>query len=195
MTLVARLSPRDRRALLVGLGILLPALLVPLALRPFQRALTTARAQLETERDLLVRERRVLAGAAELPPQLQRTTELLALEAPRLFRAPDEVSATAALSGYVAERAHGHRVLLQQAETGAPHPVAGAEGVTGLTVTLRGVGDLEGILGFLHALEEGPRLVRVERLAIERSQRMGPAATDDEEVLSVAALVRGYSVR
>ena len=191
MTLGRALAPRDRRAITIGLLLVLPAVAYRLALVPYIRALSETRDQLSVQREALGRELALVAGGAA-PPGEADLAAVLRAELPRLFRGADELAATAAFAAYVADRARSSRVLLQQTETAAPERREG--GVIALRVTLRALGDLEGILTLLHGLEEGQKLVRVERFAVDQVERLGYRGGRDEEVLTFAALVVAYAV-
>ncbi len=59
------LTPRDRRAILVGLGILLPAVAYVLGVRPYRAALEGVRDRVAAERELLTRELALLADRSD----------------------------------------------------------------------------------------------------------------------------------
>ena len=65
------LSRRDRRALTLGLAVLLPFFLWMFALRPYRDALADARDRLASERALLQREEALVAAAPTLPAALE----------------------------------------------------------------------------------------------------------------------------
>lgn len=188
-----RLRPRDRRALLLGAALLLPILLFGLVGRPYLHALSTTRAELQTQRELLARERTLLEEARAYPARMDDAEAGLRLEVPRLFGGTDELTMTAALAEVVAEEARRSRVLVQGIESREAAPVD--EGVLALQVELRALGDLEGVLTFLHALEQGEKLIRVERLAIERAARYERSAAPEEQVLALTASLRGFALR
>jgi type II secretory pathway component PulM len=186
---LAALSPRDRRALLLGAIVLAPALLFAFVVRPFAGAIAERRERVAAERDLLMRELRLLADARDFPDALRGGEAELLREAPRLFAGSDPVVATSALEAFVAEQAYAHRVLIQRSEALAPEP-AGV-GVVALRTAIRAVGDLDGLLSFLHSLEAGRKLVRVERLSLERvDERDG----QDRVVIAASALLSGYAL-
>ena len=188
---IRRLSRRDRRAVLSGLLVLVPALLFHLIVQPFLGELSEMHGRIERERGLLQREQSLLAEVKAYPRRLQAAEAGLLTEAPRLFAGPDLVAASAALSNYLGGKAHSSRVFLQRSETGTP---AAENGVAELRVELSAVGDLEGMLSFLQALESGPKLVTIPRLVIGRAERVNPSESNDEEVLSLTATVNGYAL-
>jgi Type II secretion system (T2SS), protein M subtype b len=183
------MSPRDRRAVLLGIGILLPGLLYIWAVRPYMTALSDVRDQLATERATLARERAAIATARR-NPQLQHIADsAMRAMRPRLFEGKDDVMASAELASYLGDVARKTRVWLQTANTRPA--VSEADGVRTLRVEIRAESDLRGVLTFLQALERGDKLVRVDRLDISRTPRSNDS---DEETLSVAATLAGFAV-
>ena len=188
---IAQLTRRDRRALTLGALLAVPAVLVQLAVKPYLHSMADLRGRVAREQDLLRREQTLLAELKSYPARLRRSEAVLLREAPRLFAGPDLVAASAALSSYVSGKAAASRVFVQRSETGTP---SAEDGVARLAVDLHAVGDLEGILSFLQALESGPKLVTVSRLIIGKAERLNPGEAGDEEVLSVTASVGGYAL-
>ena len=69
--LLAGLNSRDRRAILLGLGILLPAVAYALGVKPYRAALEGVRDRVAAEQELLARELALLEAAPTLPGELQ----------------------------------------------------------------------------------------------------------------------------
>ena len=184
------MTPRDRRALTWGALILVPAILFNSVARPAYSAFTALGARLEREQDLLQREENLLAGARKYPLDYQAAEERLLGEAPRLFPGPDPVAATAELGSYVNGQAYTNRVMIQRSEP-AP-PSADAAGISRLRLEVQGVSDLEGIVGLLRALENGKKLVSVERLAIAATG--SAAGSEQQETLAFGATVVGFAL-
>lgn len=183
------MSPRDRRAVVIGTLVLLPGILYIWAVRPYQAALSDARDQLETERATLARERAAVATAVQ-HPQLQHVADsVMRTMRPRLFEGKDDVMASSELASYVGDIANNARVWLQDA--GTRPAVPSGDGVRTLRVELRAESDILGTLMFLQGLERGEKLVRIDRLDISRSAR---GDDKDAETLSIAATVSGFAV-
>lgn len=182
-------TPADRRALRLGAMIVVPALFIQLVARPLWRSWGEMEGDLASERSLLAREEALVADAELWPTRYQTGERRLLAEAPKLFDGRDLVAASGSLAGLVAQRAAAHRVFLQQTELRPSTPVDG--GVTAIELELRGASDLRGLLGWLADLEDGKRLVRVERIHFERSPT-DPAI--DAETISFSATVRGYAL-
>ena len=198
----ARLQPRDRRALrrlAVVLGVVLLARGIVI---PSWRSLADARERLATQRDLLARETALLAAAGAYPGAIRDARAALRMAAPRLFAAPDTLTAAAAVAAYAAEQANDAGVLVEGQDTRVGDSTG--TGLVALEVTLRGRGDLDGVLTLLRALEQGEKLVRVVRLDVtgggapEPPPGTVPAAgprspVQAAETLGVALVVRGFA--
>lgn len=159
------MSPRDRRALALGGALVVPALCFALVVRPLAGGVGEVRERVREQRELLARERGLVAQAGEYPARLRRAESALRAEGPRLFRGIDGLAAASALEEYVSDAAERSRVSVRQSESRDGEAVG--EGITALQVDMQGEGDLRGILSLLRTLDSGARLVRVEQLAIE----------------------------
>ena len=181
------MNARDRRAVLLGIGVLLPALLYIWGVRPYQAALSDARDQLATERATLARERAAILTARR-NPQLQHIADsAMRVMRPRLFDGKDDVMASAELASYLGEVAQRARVWLQDASTRQSTPT---QGVRTLRVDIRAESDLQGTLMFLQALERGDKLIRIDRLDISRV----PRDDKDVETLAITATIAGFAL-
>ncbi len=189
MSPVRRLTPRDRRALLIGAAVLLPVLLLRGVVPPYVRARAALGERVRTQRDLLARELAVLAQARSLPERRARADVSLAADAPRLLPGADPYAATAELVGYVGETARRSHVLVQDLQSRSAISPTPAAGLAQIQVELRGQTDFEGVLRVLQALERGAPLVRVDVLAIERTG----ADPGGRETLTLRAAMSGYS--
>jgi hypothetical protein len=187
-----RLAVKDRRAITLGTTILAPALLLKLVVLPGIGALTSLREEVARERDLLTREEQLLREADRWPVRYREGEARLIAAAPQLYDGADPVAGAGALAGYLSQRAVARRVFLQQTEL-RPTIEAGP-GVTALSVELRGSTDLEGLVRFMHDIESGRPLVRVERVHVERTARPAFGSSTDEQVLSFSLTVRGFAL-
>lgn len=195
---LAALGPRDRRALRIGGWIVVPVLLATLVARPLANAWIGQRSALFQERALLARELRLVAESPRDRDLLRTELQALDAAAPRLFGGADAVSASAALARYVTRAARESGLSLEQAETetaldrAAAGPLPNGSMSRGtspaeppLRVSIRASGDIEEVVAFLGALEEGDRLVRVEQVTIAA----GDEATGDDRALLLSATV------
>jgi hypothetical protein len=187
---MSAMRTRDRRAILVGVLVLAPALAFIWGVRPYLAALDMARDRLDAERATLAREQGALAAARRNPELKQVVDSALQAMKPRLFEGRDEVIASAKLASYLGQVARRSHVWLQDAATRTATTTT--PGVRTLHVDVRAQTDFRGLLTFLDALDHGDKLVRVERLDVSR----GVAGAGDEnvEVLTVTATVAAYAL-
>ena len=182
---------RDRRAIVLGLWVVIPSLLF-VGSRPYRAALADGREQLATQSDLLARELALLADLERYPAAYRTADSALARVAPRLFDETDDVLATARLTSYVAGHALASRVLLLEAESAPTQRTK--DGIRVLEADIRAEGDTEGILRFLQALERGPRLVIVRKLALSRSERSLAKGRPAIAIITLTATVNGFAM-
>ncbi len=178
--LFAGLSSRDRRAVFLGLGILLPAAVYILGIKPYRTALDGVRDRVAAEEGLLVRELALLETAPTLPGELQRVEAEAAAFEDRMVRAASGVLAEGELTDFLEESALRSRVLLEEIRGGELG--RGEEPPPGLSVVrlhLRGESDLEGVLTFLDEIEKSRLLLRVRGLALE-PEMARPESNNDE---------------
>ncbi|HEX2165910.1 MAG TPA: type II secretion system protein GspM [Longimicrobiales bacterium] len=183
--LLRTLAPRDRRAVLIGLAVLAPALLWIGVVRPYREALSDLDARVASERALLEREEALLAAAPELPSRATAARERAAGATQRLVSAANVPLAEAEVTAFLQDVALLSRVLLQEVSS-VEAPRGDEEHELGsirpLRLALRGESDLEGVLTFLHRLETGPLLLRIAELSIEPTPQRDDNARMDGAV-------------
>lgn len=184
------MTPKDRRAITIGLGILLPALFGVWGVKPFFAALAETRERLAVERETLARERAAIETARRNPRLRQAADSSMRATIPRLFEGRDDVMASAELASYLGDVARASRVWLQDASTRPAEQLPG--GVRALRVEMRAESDLRGVLAMLKELELGTKFVRIDRLDISRVSRAG--AQDNTETLAMSATVTGFAI-
>lgn len=184
--MIGRLRPRDRRALSLGAAAFLAIGAWSFALRPLRSAIVERSAAVDRNRSLLARERALLRLAPDLPARLAASDSAARGWEDRLFPGVDAVAATASLGAQVAAAARAAGVRLERT-TGRP-PRGTRAGLTELRVALDASGDVASVMRMLDALENGPRLVRVERLAV----RANAGGGDDGLDVSLDAV--GYGI-
>ncbi|HUG39517.1 MAG TPA: hypothetical protein VMM12_03475 [Longimicrobiales bacterium] len=189
---MSSLGSRDRRAIRIGVAVLIAPLVLTLAVRPFGSALEVARDRLEAEASLYRREAALVESAVTMDSLWQTTATTLARVEGRLFSGEAQLAASE-LSAYAAEVARSSQLLLQTNEVIGAEPLDG--GLVAYRVQLAGVGDIVSVVALLLRLETGARLVRVERLTLQRQD--GPDlhdGGDGVQLISVEATVAGYGV-
>lgn len=187
---MSTMSTRDRRAVLVGALVVVPALAFIWGVRPYLAALDMARDRLDAERTTLASEQGALAAARRNPELKQVVDSALRAMKPRLFQGRDDVIASAELASYLGQVARRSHVWLQDAATRSATNTT--PGVRTLHVDVRAQADFRGLLAFLDALDHGDKLVRVERMDVSRGVA-GPG-DDNVEVLTITATLAGYAL-
>ena len=173
------LNPRDRRAILMGLGILIPAAGYVLAWKPYRASLEDVRDRVIAEQELLNRELEVMETSGSLPQKIQQARAEADGHEEKLVRAASGVLAEAELTDFLESSAFRSRVLLEEIRGGEFG--RGEEPPPGLSVVrlhLRGESDLEGVLTFLDEIEKSHLLVRIRGLALE-PEVARPVSDDD----------------
>jgi type II secretory pathway component PulM len=174
-----RLGDRDRRALTLLAVVAAGALAWTFAMRPAWQRIGTLRDQLAAERGLLGRERAALSR-----PDGEAGREAV----PVLFTGRDDAIAAAALAELAGTLAEAHDLWVQAATTGEARVTP--DGVRLVRVDVRAEGDVQGIAGWLAALERGPHAVQVGTLEVSAAPTTGD---DDTEPLAVRATLIGYA--
>jgi hypothetical protein len=163
-----QMSSRDRRAVFLGLAVLLPALVYALGVRPYLTALADVREQTFQAQGLLARELELLERAGELPEAARLAREVASGVQGRMLQARSLVLAEGELTDFLEAAAYRSRVLLEEIRGG--ELARGEEPPPGLSLVrmhLRGESDLEGVLTFLDQLEKSHLLLRIRGLALE----------------------------
>ncbi len=178
--LLSGMAPRDRRAILIGLSILLPAVVYMLGVRPYRAALGEVRDRVAAERELLGRELALLVTSPTVPGQLAQAEARAAVYEDRMVQAASGVLAEREVTDFLEESASRSRVLLEEIRGGELG--RGEEPPPGLSVVrlhLRGESDLEGVMVFLAEIEKSRLLLRIRGLALE-PQVARPESNNDE---------------
>lgn len=172
-------ADRDRRAVLLGLAVLVPVLLYITAVRPYRAALADLRERAAAEHALLQREEALIAGANAAPAGIAGVHARADNAAMRLVHAPNVPLAEAEVTGMLETLATLSRVLLIEMR-GVEPPRARADdddvvSIRPLRLAVRGESDLEGVLLFLQRIETNPLLLRVVELSVAPVRQAGGA--------------------
>jgi hypothetical protein len=163
-----RLSHRDRRALLLGAAVLVPALLWIVVVRPYRDALVGVRERIAAEQALLAREESLIAGEETLPQAIDVALAGAERAERRLVSAANATLAEAELTDYLESAAARSRVLLEELRGVSPgRDSTSVEGVQPIRLSASGESDLSGVTSMLRRIEDGALLVRVSELSIE----------------------------
>lgn len=195
------LAPRDRKAILMGLAVILPVLAWMGVVRPYLTALEGVKDRIELERELLGRELTLLESGPLLPDAIREAEERARQFEGRMLRASSGVLAEGELTRFLEAAAVESRVLLEQIRSGDLG--RGEEPPPGLSLVrlhLSGESDLEGIMAFLAAMERGHLLLRVRGLALEpETARTGTNGQEGSRsavptgVVKVQVIVDGFA--
>jgi hypothetical protein len=162
------LSSRDRRAVLLGFAVLVPALLWVGVVRPYLGALEDLSERAVSERALLEREAELLRDAPGFPDRLRAARAAVDRWDARLVRSSNLALAEAEVTALLEEVARERRVLLQEVRAAGGASVDDAPaGLRPIRLSVRGESDFEGILGFVHGMEEDPLLLRIVGFSME----------------------------
>jgi hypothetical protein len=195
---IRALPDRDRRALLIGVLLLAPALLWIAVVRPYTGAVAELQDRVVSERALLERERSVLREGPMLPARLDAARADLARWESRLIRSANLALAEAEVSSLLEEIARENRVLLQEVRaTPVPREATPPAGLRPIRLTARGESDFEGVLSFLHGMEKDPLLLRVVGLSVDRAasggQGSGNANPPQPGAVSFVVIVEAFA--
>lgn len=184
-----KLSASERKTITRALTVVIPVAAYFLGVRPYQAALSDARERLAVEREALARERGAVATAERNPELKHLTDSVLHAMEPRLFEGRDDVMTSSELASYLGDVAFDNHVWMEDAST---KPVTTTAGVRTLHVEIRAESDFQGILNFLHALEQGDKFVRVERIDLSRG--LSDVGNENAETLLLSATIAGYAL-
>jgi type II secretory pathway component PulM len=168
------LSVRDRRALALGVVAFAPMLLWLLVAAPFVRRLNDTHHRLERSGEMLRRELQIVRSGRQYAAARAEVQRRLDDSQQRLIYATSDASARATLVGVVDERARASNIDVLSVDATADSTSVGT--LRRVSVRLSGVGDMEGILTLIGALEGGSPFLAVTQLEIETS---GPSASTD----------------
>ena len=191
------LRRRDLRAILLGLVVAVPLLAHRYVLGPYLDRTAELAERIVLEGSLLSRERDLIDDVPGLDARIQRLAPRLDLASAALLAGESRVEREGALAGYLAERARESGLLLQRSEGRDPGAADGLGGegnaLVSTSVLVQTLGDLEGVVRFLHALETGPLAARVERLQVQPSP-LRTADPAEAQPLQMGLLVTAFSL-
>jgi len=179
------LSNKDRRALLIGGLILIPPLLWIGVARPWMEAVAETRETVLQEAELLARERSLLQRGPTLPSDLGEARLQLKRKGARLLQSGNAALAEAAIAKTIEEIARANNsLLLEVRSTGRPRGEPEPPGLLPLRLNVRVESDFQGLLGFLHAMESDPLLIRLVGFSMDR----GDGAT-----MTLTSVIEAYA--
>lgn len=178
----ALVSSREQRTIVWGLAIVVVAVVIMRGVVPFAQQWVAREERLAA----VVQRTAQLRALAAQTPQLAQAATIAERE---LAGAPRRVlhARTSALAASTLQ------ALLQEASDGAGLAVnrvdVSPDGEDAVTATLAVVGDIHGLAALLATLERGPRVVRIERLAVTQNTALRGAPDVLQVTLGVRAPV------
>lgn len=177
-------STREQRVVVTGALIVIVAVLVTYAVLPFARRWQTREAEIDS----------VSARVSYLSSLVDRTSNLqsladtreraLATEPRRVLHARSNTLAASALQTWLQEAADASRVVVTRLDV-TPDTLA----TNGVPATLSAYGDIHGVAALLDVVQSGPRVMRLERLSVQRNAALIGAADVVQVTLQVRAPV------
>ncbi len=167
----ASLAPRERRVIIAGGSVVLAAVLALRIAPGVARAMELRRARAEQSVSALARAREALDEQPVARESLGVRAARLVSLAPRLFGGSTAAEAGAEVTSFTSGRAamRGVRIVRQDVATDST-----AAPFLMVRLRLEAEGDVTGIVQWLADLEEGDKLVAVDRLTISAAE---PGAT------------------
>ena len=158
------MTATDRRAVILGGGVVLAALLLLRVLPWTVRSALAAEAGLRERAALLARARADLADAAVLRDSAVELGQALVGLAPKILSGNTVAEAVSDLSGRVNLAASGHQAKLERVDPMADSTVAGR--LHRATLRAAFACDVRGLAGVLQALEFGKTALSVRELRV-----------------------------
>lgn len=173
---------REQRTVAGGALVIAVALLLAFIVFPFARRWQLREVELDTTRaaiadlEQLVRDRRALDSAATA------TENVLASRGRRVIHARSATLAASAMQSFLQDASDASRLVVTRLDVAQTE----ASGATTLPATLTAHTDIHGLAELLGHLEQGPRVVRVERMTVQ----MNSALRGAPDMLQLALTLR-----
>ncbi len=165
------MTPRDRKALVLGLTVVVGAVLLLRVIPWGVRSVVALRARTAERVGTLARAENALAAAPALRDSLTRALGAVVALAPRLVDGRTAAEASASLSALVSMAASRHQVRVVRLDP-LPDSAAGAV-FRRIAVHAELEGDARGLTRFLRAIETGDPLLTVPTLAVQAPDPLG----------------------
>jgi len=166
------MTPRDRKALLLGGAVILGGVLVLRVIPWGVRSVSALRERTAERVETLALARDALAAAPALRDSLTRALGAVVALAPRLVDGRTAAEASSSLSALVFMAASRHQVRLVRLD---PLPDSAAGVFHRVAVHAELEGDVRGLTRFLRAIETGDPLLTVPTLAVQAPDPLGRA--------------------
>lgn len=190
------LGPRDRRALALGLLVLVPGLVWIAGVRPYRAVVAGLEDRIAAERELLQRERSLLASETEVRSALRKAEKEAGSAGRRLATAPNEALAEAEVTDALEVMGVECRVLLTEIRSVAMQEAEEAPtGVSTFRLAVEGESDMAGVLAFVQEVETSALLLRVVGMTLDPvTEEAGEGSTERPTgVVEFTLVVEGYA--
>jgi len=169
---------RERRVVIGGLVVTLIAFLVTYGVMPFVRHWQSREASLVATRDRVAYLESLQSRTATLEAEAAATERQLAEKTHRVLHARSATLAASATQSYLQDMADASSLVVSRLEVSADDTLAvdsltgeSASGANGLRIPamLSVYGDITGAAAFLRLAGNGPRVLLVDRLVLQRN--------------------------
>ena len=184
-TLMAALSPRDRRALIVGAASIGGLVFVGRALPAWRRWQADVIASAQSASAAAARDRVLALNARAIHDSLHARSARLAALSPTWLSEDSPAAASAALAALVTRAATDAAMTLGALDLRTDS--VGHEPFVPVHVRLSVTGDIQGLATFVAALDRGPCALNVRSLDVQAGDPAAPAQRP--EVLHVELLI------
>lgn len=182
------MTPRDRRALVLGLGVVLSAVVLLRLLPALTRQVIELRGRAVLAERLVQETEAAIASLPALEDSALGLTRSVVALAPRLLAGPAEPAALSDLSGQLATIAARHHARVLRV---APVPDSVAAGrLRRLTAAVTLETDFRGLAACLAALARGEATLVVEAASVSAADPLALEGTP--ELLTVELRIRGW---
>lgn len=185
------MTPRDRRALIIGVGVVLAAVVLLRVLPATLRSVNEARAMLRERAALLARTRDEMASLPKLRDSAAVLSQALVALAPQLLSGSVDAEAAADISGRVNIIASRAPAKVERLDPIRDSITTGRLGRVRLHAALET--DVRGLVAVLKAIDTGDEVLLLEELHVEAPQPAG--AERGPEILRIEVIVSGWYIR
>lgn len=186
-----RLRQRDRRAILIAVVTLTPFALFRVAVSPWLSYRSGLHEAVEAERDLHVRELALLQEGEDRAASIQEVDGLLSSLDDWWLQTGTEVAATGRLTRRISDAGERAGILIQEVRALPIEPSASS--VQPVSVAVIALGDLEGVVRLLLALEDRNELLRIEELSLELAG-LNDGELARAQLMSIGFVLTGFDV-
>ncbi|MCC6241339.1 MAG: hypothetical protein IT353_00780 [Gemmatimonadaceae bacterium] len=182
-------SARRERSVIVGGALIVAlALLTTYGILPFARHWRLQSARLDAARSRVAYLHELVSRTNTLERAASGAERSLSTQTRRVVHARSSTLAASTMQGFLQDVADANHVVVTRLEVSSDDSVATAEGVgvAYVPATLSAYGDVVGVTGVLRTIATGPRVVLVDRVALQRNAALAGAA----DVVQVTMRVR-----